>query len=224
MRTLLLLLIAATVIPALGQELPTKEEPAAKTNPVEKPEITPLRVPFSETADLVFQQPKSFQFRITRDPDDGFRPALAFNAFGPKFKTQGLKLFVLDPAQKGEFEKLEQLEERLKRVAGRYAAESVEQEVKPRPLKMAAKEDLGCYATLTDASLKDEENLAPGQFRCMTFGFARVGDVLLQIRMYSNSSDDADFKAALTMIEGMSVGKAEAPRPPKKGESAPSGK
>jgi len=233
MRTLALLLMAVFVVPALADDVPKNdsrkdEKSAATTKSVEGSpsagEVSPLRVPLSDAADLVFQQPKHFRFRITRDPDDGFRPALAFNAFGPMFKTQGLKVFVLENGQKAEFQTLAQLEERVKRMGGRYAQDSVEQEVKVQPLKMTAKDDFGCYATLTDAGLQAKKELLPGEFRCITLGFARVGETLLQIRMYSNSTDDADFKGAIRMIEGISVGKAEAPRAPKRDETPPPAK
>lgn len=213
-----LLACLLTVIPvgSRGEEGQPAEKNAAA-------ETTELKIPLSEMEALVIRQPKAFQFRVTRDPDDGFRPALAFNAFSDRVKTHGLKLFIEKDA-KNEVEKVDQLKARLEKVGGRYAASSVEKKVNAEELKVTVKDSFGCYCVLTDPNLVGVKDPLPGDFAYMTFAFVKLNGLVVHGRLYSNSKDDASFRDALRMMETLSIGtpdppKPETPRDPSKADS-----
>lgn len=186
------------------------EKPSPDKTPAS--ETTTLKIPLSESQALVIQQPKAFRFRVTRDPDDGFRPALAFNAFNDRFKTHGLKLFIEEDSE-NKVENLDQLKSRLEKVGGRFAAGSVEKKVNAEELKVTAKGGLGCYCVLTDASLAEVKEPRPGDFAYITFAFVKLDGFVVHGRLYSNSKDDANFRSILQMMESLSLGQPDPPKP-----------
>lgn len=202
-----LLACLLTLIPvgARGEEGQPSEKNAAA-------ETTELKIPLSEKEALVIRQPKAFQFRVTRDPDDGFRPALAFNAFADGVKTHGLKLFIEKDA-KSEVENVDQLKTRLEKVGGRYVASSVEKKVNAEELKVTVKDGFGCYCVLTDPNLVGVKDPLPGDFACMTFVFVKLNGFVVHGRLYSNSKDDAGFRDALRIMETVSIGTPDPPKP-----------
>lgn len=116
-----------------------------------------------------FDRPAGFQIKVSRDPDDEFRPLLKFSHFATSgIKNFGFKVHV----HRADGERLWDKSfapELMSELCGRLDAGSVEGTV---PIRRIKETDVWyCYAT--DAKLQNESVLPPGSYRHIALAFSR---------------------------------------------------
>jgi len=185
------------------QKYPVQKLTRIEAEPAKATALERTSVPLSETEAVTFRHPRRFRYRMTRDPDDRFRPAFTFAVYGDEFKTLGLKI-LLSKDVNGQVKTRDDFAKALNDTVKPFQARSVERDVRLQDLEMP--DGFGTYCTLTDRRLADQPMPPPGEFRYLTFGFAKVGEFVLTIRVYSNSRDDEDFKAALALVRSVRFG------------------
>lgn len=195
MRTLSILLIATTT--AFAADKMVKEE-----------------VSLTPTNQLTFEHPERFRYDVVQQPDDGFRTALRFRCFGADdISTLSFKLFAGKDAD-GTLKTQTEVDAAVKKMGASYVDGSVEKTNAVQ--RMKHKTGAGAYSVFTDADLAGVAQLRPGEFRHITLGLVKVGDFVFTVRGYSNGKDGDDYKAMVTVFEGLSIEKKAADDKPKK--------
>ncbi|THJ18873.1 MAG: hypothetical protein CAF45_016545 [Nitrospira sp. CG24E] len=137
-----------------------------------------------------FERPSGFEVKVSRDPDDEFRPTLKFSHVA----TSGIKDFGFKVSiHTSEREKLRDESfaiELMSDLCGRLEAGAVEGTV---PIRKIKETDVWyCYAT--DAKLQNESALPPGSYRHITVAFSRHEGYGFTAIAYSQSINDSLFR------------------------------
>jgi len=168
----------------------------------------------SPTHKLAFEHPERFRYDVVQQPDDGFRTALRFRSFGADgISTLSFKLFA-SKDDKDTLKSQTELEAAVKEMGASYVQGSVEKTNTVR--RIQHKSGAAAYCLFTDADLAGVVHLRPGQFRHITLGLVKVGDYIFTVRGYSNSKDGDDYKAMLSVLEGLKIEKKSTDEKPKK--------
>src|SRR5215813_6748006 len=153
----------------------------------------------------MLEHSKRFHYDVVLQPDDRFRAALRFRSFGAEgISTLSFKVFA-SPADADSLKTQAEIEAAVKKMSASYVEGSVEKTNTVRRLQ--PKSGAGAYCVFTDADLAGVAQLRPGQFRHITLGLVKVGDYVFIVRGYSNSKDGDDYKAMLSVLEGLSIQK-----------------
>lgn len=162
-------------------------------------------VSISESESLSYDLPKDFRFELSRDPDDGYRPALKFSHFGQGgFKDFGFKVYLFKPG-KIEIDKMssdKKKEEFLSVDCKSFEERSLEGKTKIN--KFVGKSEV-FYCSFTDAEMAKVKDPLPGQFRNVTIALVFNGDFEFLARAYSNSIQGEQFKAFLDCMATLKV-------------------
>jgi hypothetical protein len=160
---------------------------------------------------VVVQYPERFRYDVAKDPDDAFRPSIRLRAFDSNnVSTLSFKVF---PGRDAEVRLVGQkeIDEALAKISASYVAGSVEKTNAPQHLR--PENGLGAYCSLTDAELAGVTKLPLGQFRYITFAVLKIDNYVFSVRGYSNSKDDGNYKAILSVLEGLKVEKKRSETP-----------
>ena len=135
----------------------------------------------------------------TRETPPGIPPTIKV---GNADRSLSLLITVFPPvAPAKEQDTQEKIDAVVRLTSGQYVDGSVEKVITLK--KLAAAHGLGSYASFTDADLVNVQQPAPGQYKTVTNGQLRVGDLTLIFTLLTGSLDGADFKAAMGMIAGV---------------------
>lgn len=160
-------------------------------------------IKISDTETLSYEMPEGFSFKVSKDPDDGFRPALKFSHFGEDgFKDFGFKIFV----DKGDENQLNDDKSKIEFVTvdcKEYQGGSVEQKTTVK--KHSGSTD-AFYCSFTDASLVNAKELMPGQFKNVSVGFAKDKAFAFTAVAFSNEISGSKFSAFLNTLSSLKVG------------------
>ncbi len=154
----------------------------------------------NSTQAIQIKHAKRFLFRETRDPDDLFRPALAFSAFGDNGFTARLKIFLSVSKTGDDPPDIAKVVESL---ATPYVTGSVEQSVESRELQL--EKSVGRIASFTDARLAAAETPPPGEFRVVTVGAIPLSGFLAEFRLFTDNTTDGDFADALAIVRSLAI-------------------
>jgi hypothetical protein len=167
----------------------------------------------SPTHKLALEHPERFRYDVVQQPDDGFRTALRFRSFGADgISTLSFKLLA-SKDDAGALKSQTEVEAAVKEMGASYVEGSVEKTNTVR--RIQHKSGAAAYCHFTDADLARVVHLRPGQFRHITLGLVKVGDYVFTVRGYSNSKDGDDYKAMLTVLEGLKIEKQLTDEKPK---------
>jgi len=170
----------------------------------------------SPTHKVAFEHPERLRYDLVQQPDDAFRPALRFRSFGADgISTLSFKFFA-SKDDNGTFKTQADIDAAVMKMGASYVEGSVEKTNTLRRLQH--KSGTGAYCIFTDADLVGVARLPPGQFRYITLGLVKVGDYVLTVRGYSNTKDGDDYKAMLSVLEGLKI--VEKPTAEKPGKEA----
>ncbi len=171
-------------------------------------------VSLTPTNKLTFEHPERFHYDVVQQPDDGFRTALRLRCFGADgISTLSFKLFA-SKDDGGTLKTQTEVDAAVKKMGAGYVDGSVEKTNAVHHIKH--KTGAGAYSVFTDADLEGVAQLRPGQFRHITLGLVKVGDFVFTVRGYSNGKDGDDYRAMLTVLEGLSIENKVAEDKPKK--------
>jgi hypothetical protein len=163
-----------------------------------------LKLQISESENIELKYNNLFKFKVTKDPDDRFEPALSFSSYKNQFKSLGLKIFLSKDLKK-PLKTKKDVEKYLENASKRYATGSVEKKLNIKELKIT--DSLCFYSSFTDASLQNVTKTRPGQFKNVTIGYLVKEDFIVYFRSYSNSVTDEEFKSALNIVKSISFSK-----------------
>lgn len=159
------------------------------------------RLAISSSETLVYARPTRFNAELTRDPDDGFEPALRLRT---RDASGGLELsFKLRLRPERGARSVEQLQSDLRPGCERYAAGSTGQSPVPRVLPDPGA--VGAYCSYTERELSGVATLRPGQFRNVTLALVSAGDRVFVVRGDSNSLTNADYRDALKLLASLRI-------------------
>ncbi len=127
-----------------------------------------------------------------RQPPDRLPPTIVFSQErGAPFE---ILITTLWPGKSGSvLPKADELKQKVRETADQLKSQSVEKSIDVKELKKGT--SLGYYFTLTDSAPK------PGEFKYMTQGMMRVGDLLLVFTILTNDGQAKIIEEALTMLK-----------------------
>jgi hypothetical protein len=163
----------------------------------------------SPTEKVTLRHPEHFHYDITKDPDDMFREALRLRSFDTAgISALSFKLFWRK--EEKQFADQKMIDAGVQKISASYVEGSVEKASVVRHLHIT--EGIGAYCVLTDADLARVAKPAPGEYRYLTFGLVKINGYVFTVRGYSNAKDDGDYKAMLTILEGLKIEKVMEPK------------
>lgn len=168
--------------------------------------VKDLKLQISESENINLKYSEQFKFKVTKDPDDGFEPALSFSSFKNQFKSLGMKIFLSKDPNKTLKTKDDALKI-LEKASSRYISGSVEKKLNVKEVKIP--DSVCIYSSFTDSSIQNVEKPLPGQFKHITLGYLVKGEFIVYFKAFSNSVSDEEFQSALNIIKSVSFTKIE---------------
>lgn len=142
-----------------------------------------------------YDMPDGWQHKVFT-PKSDFPPTIMIDTNGLK-----LKITIIWEAEGAKSIKTpEELSKFAEMVYQKYAPTSVEGKVIPKAIKTA--KSFGSYASFTDKKLVGKP-IDPNDFKCMTLGFIRTGDLTAGITLLSNDLTSAEYQKAINIIKSI---------------------